>query len=101
MPMALQSALGIQATHEGPTPVGSESSKVGGAYQMNEKTKQQSLYSRHWIKDCRCVGVSTTNQIRHSSTTGENGAYSFTVTYTPGPSCDVCGKAWLEDTQRR
>lgn len=48
-------------------------------------------------KACECVGTATTGQLRITQPplTVDYVTWKFKVALIPGPSCDVCGRAWI------
>lgn len=47
-----------------------------------------------WYKACDCNGSSSTGQFKYESIGRDTDNVKFKMWYHPGPSCDVCGKAW-------
>ena len=49
-----------------------------------------------WHKCCDCAGRSTTGQFVSRETGRGKEFINIAVHYYPGPSCDVCGKPWVQ-----
>ena len=51
-----------------------------------------------WSKSCHCDGTSSTNQIRTALGDADHSwTLKVAVHFYPQPSCDLCGKPWLEE----
>lgn len=49
-----------------------------------------------WRKACGCAGTATTNQIRFGPSYDRGDNFVVEVHFYPGPSCDRCGKPWVQ-----
>jgi len=49
-----------------------------------------------WRKDCDCNGTSSTGQFISKEIGRGKDCIYMAVHYYPGPSCDMCGKPWVQ-----
>jgi len=52
-----------------------------------------------YLKTCNCSSTSSTRAIRVLDASTER-SFTMTVTWHPGPSCDLCGKPWRRRRER-
>lgn len=56
--------------------------------------------STEWVKDCDCRTTSTAGAVRSELAFNEDYMQRrMKFTFYPQPSCDQCGKPWLESNE--